>query len=67
MLADEPTGNLDPATGEGIMQLLEAINRSGTTVVMATHDSNIVDKYRRRVVQFDHGVLVRDQERGVYQ
>ena len=67
LLADEPTGNLDPGTGSGIMQLLMEINRTGTTVVMATHDSNIVDKYRKRVVQFDHGVLVRDQERGVYQ
>jgi cell division transport system ATP-binding protein len=66
MLADEPTGNLDPATGEGIMQLLEAINRSGTTVVMATHDHRIVNLMRKRVVQLDRGVLVRDQERGVY-
>jgi len=67
MLADEPTGNLDPATGEGIMQLLEAINRSGTTVVMATHDHRIVNLMRKRVVQLDRGVLVRDQERGVYE
>ena len=66
MLADEPTGNLDPATGEGIMQLLEAINRSGTTVVMATHDHRIVNLMRKRVIQLDRGVLVRDQERGVY-
>ena len=65
MLADEPTGNLDPATGEGIMQLLEAINRSGTTVVMATHDHRIVNLMRKRVIQLDRGVLVRDQERGV--
>ncbi|MBU6226256.1 MAG: cell division ATP-binding protein FtsE [Acidobacteria bacterium] len=67
LLADEPTGNLDPATGEGIMQLLEAINRSGTTVVMATHDHRIVNLMRKRVVQLDRGVLVRDQERGVYE
>jgi cell division transport system ATP-binding protein len=67
MLADEPTGNLDPATGEGIMQLLEAINRSGTTVVMATHDHRIVNLMRKRVIQLDRGVLVRDQERGVYE
>ena len=67
MLADEPTGNLDPATGEGIMQLLEAINRSGTTVVMATHDHRIVNLMRNRVIQLDRGVLVRDQERGVYE
>ncbi len=66
MLADEPTGNLDPATGEGIMQLLEAINRSGTTVVMASHDHRIVNLMRKRVIQLDRGVLVRDQERGVY-
>ena len=66
MLADEPTGNLDPATGEGIMQLLESINRSGTTVVMATHDHRIVNLMRKRVIQLDRGVLVRDQERGVY-
>lgn len=66
LLADEPTGNLDPATGEGIMQLLEAINRSGTTVVMATHDHRIVNLMRKRVIQLDRGVLVRDQERGVY-
>ena len=67
MLADEPTGNLYPATGEGIMQLLEAINRSGTTVVMATHDHRIVNLMRKRVIQLDRGVLVRDQERGVYE
>ena len=67
LLADEPTGNLDPATGEGIMQLLEAINRSGTTVVMASHDHRIVNLMRKRVVQLDRGVLVRDQERGVYE
>jgi cell division transport system ATP-binding protein len=67
MLADEPTGNLDPATGEGIMQLLDSINRSGTTVVMATHDHRIVNMMRKRVIQLDRGVLVRDQERGVYE
>ena len=67
MLADEPTGNLDPATGEGIMQLLDAINRSGTTVVMATHDHRMVNLMRKRVIQLDRGVMVRDQERGVYE
>jgi len=67
LLADEPTGNLDPATGEGIMQLLDAINRTGTTVVMATHDHRVVNAMRRRVIQLDRGVIVRDQERGVYE
>src|SRR5487761_1913082 len=66
LLADEPTGNLDPATSQGIMQLLERINRTGTTVVMATHDEVLVDKMRRRVIELDHGTLVRDQARGVY-
>lgn len=67
MLADEPTGNLDPATGEGIMALLDEINRTGTTVVMATHDHRVVNAMRRRVIQLDRGVVVRDQERGVYE
>jgi cell division transport system ATP-binding protein len=67
LLADEPTGNLDPATGEGIMQLLDAINRTGTTVVMATHDHRVVNAMRRRVIQLDRGVIVRDQKRGVYE
>ena len=66
LLADEPTGNLDPATSQGIMRLLDRINRTGTTVVMATHDAGIVDWMRRRVVELDHGTLVRDQARGVY-
>jgi len=67
LLADEPTGNLDPATGEGIMKLLDRINKTGTTVVMATHDQKIVNMMRRRVVQLDRGVIVRDQSRGVYE
>ena len=67
MLADEPTGNLDPATGEGIMSLLEAINSTGTTIVMATHDHRVVNAMRKRVIQLDRGVIVRDQERGVYE
>jgi cell division transport system ATP-binding protein len=66
LLADEPTGNLDPDTSQEIMNLLERINRTGTTVVMATHDSNIVDAMRRRVVELDLGRVVRDQARGVY-
>jgi cell division transport system ATP-binding protein len=66
LLADEPTGNLDPDTSQGIMGLLERINRTGTTVVMATHDNNIVDAMRRRVIELDGGKVVRDQSRGVY-
>jgi cell division transport system ATP-binding protein len=66
LLADEPTGNLDPDTSQGIMSLLERINRTGTTVVMATHDNNIVDAMRRRVIELDGGRVVRDQARGVY-
>src|ERR1700689_2897137 len=66
LLADEPTGNLDPKTSQGIMQLLDRINRTGTTVVIATHDEGLVDKMRRRVLELSNGVLVRDQARGVY-
>jgi cell division transport system ATP-binding protein len=66
LLADEPTGNLDPATTVGIMRLLDRINRTGTTVVMATHDQRIVDAMRRRVIELDRGSLMRDQVRGVY-
>src|SRR3954467_3394509 len=66
LLADEPTGNLDPTTSVGIMRLLDRINRTGTTVVMATHDSSIVDTMRRRVIELDRGTIVRDQSRGVY-
>jgi cell division transport system ATP-binding protein len=66
LIADEPTGNLDPATSVGLMKLLDRINRTGTTVVMATHDAAIVDSMRRRVVELDHGAVVRDQSRGVY-
>jgi len=66
LLADEPTGNLDPQTSVGIMKLLDRINRTGTTVVMATHDQTIVDQMRKRVLELDSGHLVRDQSRGVY-
>ena len=64
LLADEPTGNLDPATGEGIMRLLDRINKTGTTVVMATHDQRIVNMMRKRVIQLDRGIIVRDQAQG---
>ncbi|HEX2381256.1 MAG TPA: cell division ATP-binding protein FtsE [Acidimicrobiales bacterium] len=67
LLADEPTGNLDPTTSVGIMRLLDRINRTGTTVVMATHDRSVVDTMRRRVIELDRGVIVRDQSRGVYE
>ncbi|MCO1654171.1 cell division ATP-binding protein FtsE [Pseudonocardia humida] len=66
LLADEPTGNLDPDTSQDIMLLLERINRTGTTVLMATHDHSIVDSMRRRVVELDMGQVVRDESRGVY-
>ncbi len=66
LLADEPTGNLDPTTSIGIMRLLDRINRTGTTVVMATHDATIVDQMRRRVIELDGGHIIRDQSRGVY-
>src|SRR5690348_26376 len=67
LIADEPTGNLDPETSIGIMQLLYRINRAGTTVVMATHDREMVDKMRRRVIQLENARVVRDDRRGGYQ
>jgi cell division transport system ATP-binding protein len=66
LVCDEPTGNLDPAISRGIMTLLDRINRTGTTVVMATHDREMVDSMRRRVVALEAGHIVRDQERGGY-
>jgi cell division transport system ATP-binding protein len=66
LIADEPTGNLDPGTSVGIMKLLDRINRTGTTVVMATHDSGVVDQMRKRVIELVDGRAVRDQARGVY-
>ena len=66
LLCDEPTGNLDPQTSLGIMKLLERINKTGTTVLVATHDRDMVDNMRRRVIALDGGRIVRDQDRGVY-
>ncbi|MEG0072027.1 MAG: cell division ATP-binding protein FtsE [Raoultibacter sp.] len=66
LVCDEPTGNLDPQTSRGIMDLLERINRTGTTVLVATHDREMVDNMRRRVIALDKGHLTRDQDRGVY-
>ena len=66
LIADEPTGNLDPDTSVGIMKLLDRINREGTTVVMATHASDIVDQMRKRVIELKDGHVIRDQVRGVY-
>jgi cell division transport system ATP-binding protein len=66
VLADEPTGNLDPETSIGIMQLIYRINRTGTTVIVATHDKEMVDKMRRRVVELREGRIVRDEQSGLY-
>jgi cell division transport system ATP-binding protein len=66
LLADEPTGNLDPNTSVDIMRLLDKVNRIGTTVMMATHDQAIVDAMRKRVIELDKGEVIRDQSRGVY-
>ena len=66
LIADEPTGNLDPTTSVGIMRLLDQINRADTTVIMATHDATIVDQMRKRVIELADGELVRDQSKGVY-
>jgi cell division transport system ATP-binding protein len=66
LLCDEPTGNLDPTTSVGIMRLLDRINRTGTTVVMATHDDDLVDQMRKRVVELEAGRMIRDESRGAY-
>lgn len=66
LIADEPTGNLDPKTSWGIMEILDNINRQGTTVVMATHAQDIVNTMKKRVIELDHGIMVRDEEKGEY-
>ena len=66
IICDEPTGNLDPDTAWGIMSLLDDINKTGTTILMATHARDVVDKMKKRVVAIEKGVIVRDQQRGVY-
>jgi cell division transport system ATP-binding protein len=66
LICDEPTGNLDPDTSWGIMELLDDINKGGTTIVMATHAKDLVDKMKKRVIAIEKGVVVRDQQRGVY-
>lgn len=66
VIADEPTGNLDPDTSWEIMKIFEQINAAGTTIVMATHDKNVVDASQKRVIAIERGRIVRDQERGVY-
>ncbi|HHX17121.1 MAG TPA: cell division ATP-binding protein FtsE [Mollicutes bacterium] len=66
LLCDEPTGNLDPDTSFGIMKVLEVINKMGTTVVMATHDKEIVDKMKKRVILLEDGKLIKDYEKGTY-
>jgi cell division transport system ATP-binding protein len=66
LLCDEPTGNLDPNTSEGIMDLLNRINMTGTTILMATHDRGIVDKYRKRVIELSQGKIVRDEQGSGY-
>ena len=66
LIADEPTGNLDPETAEGIMEILERVNKQGTTVVMETHNSFIVNEYKHRVLEINGGKIIRDEEEGVY-
>jgi len=66
LMADEPTGNLDPDTSVEIMRLIDQINKAGTTVIMATHDAGIVDQMRKRVIEITGGAIIRDQAQGVY-
>jgi cell division transport system ATP-binding protein len=66
LLADEPTGNVDPSLADGVVRLLEKINSAGTTVIMATHDKQIVNAFRKRVIALENGRIIRDQDRGVY-
>jgi len=66
LIADEPTGNLDPETALGIMDILNDINKAGTTIIMATHAKNIVDSMKKRVIAIEKGVIVRDEQRGRY-
>lgn len=67
VIADEPTGNLDPETGRDIMDIFQRINEAGTTIVMATHDKNIVDRMKKRVIALENGKIVRDEIRGRYE
>ena len=67
LIADEPTGNLDPETANGIMELLDEINKSGTTILMATHAKDIVDNMKKRVIAIDKGTVVRDDRKGMYE
>ena len=67
LIADEPTGNLDPETANEIMGLLEDINKSGTTILMATHAKDIVDNMKKRVIAIDRGIVVRDDRKGMYE
>jgi len=66
LLCDEPTGNVDPSLTDGVMKLLEHISASGTTIIMATHDRELVNAYRKRVIAMENGRMIRDQDRGVY-
>ena len=67
LIADEPTGNLDPETAKEIMGLLEDINKAGTTILMATHAKDIVDNMQKRVIAIDKGMIVRDDRKGMYE